>query len=47
MESDSREGIEEKIENVAKFWSALSEEDLEYIQAVRMAIEDNLPWPIP
>ena len=35
METDHREGIQEKIDNVTKFWSALSEEDRDYLNAVR------------
>lgn len=30
--------VTEKLESVAKFWSALSEEDREYIGAVRFAL---------
>lgn len=44
MESGNREGIQEKIDDVAKFWSALSEEDRDYINSVRVAVEENLPW---
>lgn len=44
MEANNREGIEEKISNVAKFWSVLSEEDRDYLNAVRFALEEDLPW---
>ena len=44
MESGNREGIQEKVDNVTKFWSALSEEDRDYLNAVRGAVEENLPW---
>jgi len=32
--------------NVSKFWSVLSEEDRDYIQAAQHAIEDKLEWKI-
>ena len=44
IESDNREGIQEKIDDVAKFWSALSEEDRDYINSVRVSVDENLPW---
>lgn len=44
METDSREGIQEKIDSVTKFWSVLSEEDRDYLNAVRYAVEENKPW---
>jgi hypothetical protein len=44
METGNREGIQEKITSVAKFWSALSEEDRDYLNAVRYAVEENKPW---
>lgn len=32
----------DSIANVAKFWSALSQEDRDYLNAIRDAIEDEL-----
>ena len=32
--------------SVSKFWSVLSEEDRDYIQAARHAIEDKVEWKI-
>jgi hypothetical protein len=46
MESNQREGIEEIILNVAKYWPLLSENDREYIQAVRYAVDERLPWNV-
>ena len=36
--------VTEKIESVAKFWSALSEEEREYIGSVRLVVQDKLNW---
>lgn len=44
MNANEREGIEDKIQSVSKFWSALSEEERDFINAVRFAVEDNLEW---
>jgi len=44
MKSGNREGIQEKIADVAKFWSALKEEDRDFLNAVRLAVEEDLPW---
>ena len=44
MESGNRENIDEKIANVTKFWSVLDEENRDYLNAVRVAVEENLPW---
>ena len=38
------EVVLEHIETVSKFWSALSEEDREYIQCARHAIEEEMEW---
>jgi hypothetical protein len=38
------DGIEEKVSNVSKFWSALSEEDRDFIDGVRWAIEEKVKW---
>ena len=35
------------VESVSKFWSALSEEDKDYIQTARYAIEEQREWNIP
>ena len=36
--------VTEKLESVAKFWSALSEEEREFISAVRLAKNDQIRW---
>lgn len=38
------EDLEEKVSNVSKFWSALSEEDRDFIDGVRWAIEEKVKW---
>lgn len=32
------------IDSISKFWSVLKEEDKEYIQSARYAIEQRLEW---
>lgn len=44
IEANDRKGIEEKIYNVAKFWAALSQEEREFIDCVRWAVENDKPW---
>ena len=36
--------VTEKLESVSKFWSALSEEEREYIASVRLAIKRGFEW---
>lgn len=36
--------VEEKIESVSKFWSHLSDEDRDYLNAVRHAFGNQEPW---
>lgn len=36
--------VTEHIHTVSKFWRALSEEDQDYINACRYAIEEKLAW---
>jgi hypothetical protein len=38
--------VQEVINNVSKFWSILSEEDKEYIQAAQQAIDEHISWNI-
>ena len=38
--------VQEVINNVSKFWSILSEEDREYIQAAQHAIDESMTWNI-
>ena len=37
-------GLEEMVSNVSKFWSVLSEEDRDFIDGVRWAIEEKAKW---
>lgn len=43
---ESPETVAAHILTVSKFWSALSEEDRDYIHACRYAIEEELPWNV-
>ena len=36
--------VSEKADSIGKFWSALSEEDKDYIDGVRWAIEEKVVW---
>jgi hypothetical protein len=36
--------VTEKLESVAKFFSALSEEEREFISAVRIALNEGMEW---
>ena len=38
------EVVLEHIETISKFWSVLSEEDRDYIQCARDAIEEKTEW---
>lgn len=38
--------VEELIESVTKFWSVLQEEDMDYIQGARFAIENKTDWNV-
>jgi len=33
--------------SVSKFWSVLSEEDRDYLQAANYAITENIEWNVP
>jgi hypothetical protein len=38
------ERVDEMISSVSKFWSVLSEEDRDYLQAARWAMEEKQIW---
>jgi hypothetical protein len=44
---DRPEYVFDVIESVTKFWSALSEEDRDYIHGARYATEENHEWNLP
>jgi|TARA_B100001094_G_scaffold113474_1_gene109451 hypothetical protein len=43
---DNPDQVYELTMNVSKFWSALTEEDRDYVQAAQHAIEDKIVWKI-
>lgn len=43
---DRPEYVLDVIDSVSKFWSALSEEDKEYIQCSRHALDEKMEWRI-
>ncbi len=42
----NKEEVYELTLNISKFWSVLSEEDREYIQAARYTIDKGIEWRI-
>ena len=38
--------VEDHIQTVSKFWSALSDEDRDYIHGARYAIENKMAWNV-
>ena len=38
--------VTEKIESVAKFWTILSDEEREFIAALRIAKNDQIQWKV-
>lgn len=38
--------VTEKLESVTKFWSVLSEEEREFVSAVRIAKNDQIHWKV-
>jgi len=40
------EVVEEHIQTVSKFWSVLQEEDKDYIEGCRFAIENKSDWKV-
>lgn len=47
MKENKRDKAQALIPDIAKFWSALSQADQEYIQCVRIALKDNIEWKVP
>ena len=41
---ENPEAVEVLIDSVSKFWSVLQEEDMDYIQGCRFAIENKMAW---
>lgn len=40
------ESVISQIESLSKFWSVLNEEDRDYIQGARYAIEEKMEWKV-
>ena len=40
----NKEEVYELTLNISKFWSVLSEEDREFVQAAQYAIEEGIDW---
>jgi hypothetical protein len=46
MKESKRDEATVLVPEISKFWSVLSEEDREYIQCVRIALEDSIEWKV-
>jgi putative sterol carrier protein len=46
MKENKRKEATDLIPEISKFWSVLSEGDKDFIQCVRVALEDNLDWDV-
>ena len=46
MHLKAAENVTIQIASVSKFWSVLSEEDRDYIQAAQHAVEEKMEWKI-
>jgi len=42
----NKKQVEDLVENIAKCWTVLDEADREYIQCVRVALEQNSEWNV-
>jgi hypothetical protein len=40
------EVVEEHIQTITKFWSVMTEEDKDYVDGARYAIEEKLKWNV-
>lgn len=43
---DRPEYVLDVMDTITKFWSAMTEEDKEYVQIARSALEDRKPWVV-
>ena len=43
---DKPDIVEQHIQTVTKFWSVLQEEDKDYIEGARYAIEEKIEWNV-
>lgn len=43
---DKPDIVEQHIQTVTKFWSILQEEDKDYIEGARYAIEEGIEWNV-
>ena len=46
MKENKYDEAEKLIPEIAKFWSVLSQSDIEFIQCVRIAIKDDIEWNV-
>lgn len=46
MKENKYDEAEKLIPEIAKFWSVLSQSDIEFIQCVRIAIKDGIEWNV-
>ena len=46
MKENKYDEAEKLVPEIAKFWSVLSQSDIEFIQCVRIAIKDDIEWNV-
>lgn len=46
MKENKRDEATVLVPEISKFWSVLSEEYREYIQCVRIVLEDGIEWKV-
>ena len=46
MKENKRDEAAALVPEISKFWSVLSEQDTEFIQCVRIALEDDIEWKV-
>ena len=46
MKENKRNEAAALVPEISKFWSVLSEQDKEFIQCVRIALEDDIEWKV-
>ena len=46
MKENKREEAAALVPEISKFWSALSQQDIEFIQCVRIALDEGIDWKV-
>jgi hypothetical protein len=46
MKENKRDEAAALVPEISKFWSILSDQDKDFIQSVRIALEDDIDWKV-